>query len=131
MDQNNKTGKMTLPSWLSLRDILCTILAAILGLVAGWIDLHVTEVMVTILALLAAGLLSGMIQPAAAWRWAVLIAIGLPVMAALAVITDMQTAEPVQSDFRITLVALVFALAGSYTGVFIRHIIQKSAGRGQ
>ena len=129
MDQNNKTDKMASPSWLSPRDLFCTILAAVLGLVVGWIDLHVTEVVITILTLLAAGLLSGMIRPAAAWRWAILIAIGIPVMAAIAVMTGMQTAEPVQADARITLVALVFALAGSYAGVLLRRIVAKSTGR--
>ena len=84
-------------------------------------DLHVTEVLVTILALITVGLVLGLLQPVAAWRWAALIAIGLPIMASVAVVTGTQTAEPAHPDVRITLVEFAFALLGSYAGAFIRR----------
>jgi len=129
MDQDNQFRKKNSTSWQLPRDLAYTALAVILGLVIGWLDLHVTEVVVTILALLIAGLLLGLLQPAAAWRWAVLIAIGLPIMAAVAVTIGLQTAEPARLDLRITLVALAFALLGSYVGVFIRHTARTLTGR--
>jgi hypothetical protein len=107
-------GNKILSSWGSLRDLVCTALFVALGLVLGWLDLHVTEVIVTILALVAFGLLPSLIQPAAAWRWALLVAIGLPIVAVGAIKFGLRTAEPVQPDLRITLVALVFALLGAY-----------------
>ena len=67
-------------SWRSSRDLACTALALVLGLFIGWLDLQVTEVIVTVLALVTSGLLSGLVQPAAAWRWAILIAIGLKIL---------------------------------------------------
>jgi len=102
-------------------DLVSAVLATVLGLGIGWLDLHTTEVIVTIVPLLAAGAMLGLLRPKAAWRWAVLIALGLPVMAAVAKLTGMHTAEPVQWDPRITLVALVFALLGSYAGVLVRR----------
>lgn len=108
----------------SHHDLACGALALILGLGIGWLDLQVTEVAVTVLALLSAGLVSGLIQPAAAWRWAVLITAGLPIIAAVALAAGWQTAEPVQFDFRMFLVAVAFALVGSYAGVLIRHTMQ-------
>jgi hypothetical protein len=124
MAKKNKSENRVSISWRSPRNLACTVLAVVLGLVAGWIDLHVTEVVVTILALFTFGLLPGLIQPTAAWRWSLLIAIGLPFMAIGAITFGLRTPEPVHVDFRITLVALVFALVGAYTGVFIRYMIR-------
>ena len=124
MDQKNQFVKRTSTSWCSPFDLACTALAVALGLVAGWLDLHVTEVIVTILALMTGGLLLGLIQPKAAWRWALLIAIGLPLMAIVAIKFSLRTAEPVQPDIRISIVALVFASLGAYIGVFIRYILR-------
>jgi len=41
----------------------------------------------------------------------------------IAIQFSLQTAEPVQFDIRIALVAWVFAMLGSYMGVFIRTLI--------
>ena len=109
-------------SWRSRYDLICTVLAVGLGLVVGWIDLHTTEVSVTIVALLGTGLLLGIVQPVAAWRWAVLIVLGIPIMEAFAVITGTPTAEPVRFDVRIVLVTFVFALLGSYGGAGIGRL---------
>lgn len=124
MDQEIQSGNKTSTLWRSPRDLACTALAVALGLVVGWLDLHVTEVSVTILALMTFGLLLGLIQPAAAWRWALLIAIELPIMAIGAIKLGLRTVEPVQPDLRITLVALVFALLGAYIGAFIPYIMR-------
>ena len=107
-------------AWRSPYDLACTALAVVLALAVGWLDVHTTEVTVTILALLASGLLLGLLQPVAAWRWALALALGLPVMAAVALATGVQTAEPARLDPRIALVALAFSLAGSYAGVLVR-----------
>jgi hypothetical protein len=102
-------------------DLLCGVLASVSGLGIGWLDLHTTEVIVTIVPLIVAGVVLGLLRPKVAWRWAVLIALGLPVMAAVAKLTGMHTAEPVQLDPRVTLVALAFALLGSYAGALVRR----------
>jgi hypothetical protein len=129
MDQKNQSGNKTPVSWRTPRDLACIALALILGLVVGWLDLHVTEVAVTILALLVSGMLPGLIQPRAAWRWAILIAIGLPVMALVAVKSGMRTAETAQPDVLITIVAMVFASLGVYAGVLVRYLTRSLASR--
>ncbi len=116
--------------WRSPYDLVCTALAFALGLCIGWLDLHATEVTVTIVALLAAGLLLGLLEPRAAWRWAALLAIGLPVMAVIGRLTGMQTPEPIKLDPLVTLVALGFALVGSYAGVVVRRGLEAFAGGG-
>ena len=114
--------------WRSPLDGGCAVLAALLGLAIGWLDIHTTEVSVTIVALLAAGLICGLLQPQAPWRWAVVIALGLPVVAAAARLARVVTPEPVRVDPRIALVAAVFALAGCYAGAIIRRAVSTIIG---
>ena len=97
-------------------------LAVGLSMGIGWLDLHTTEVVVTIVPLLLAGLLLGLLQPTGAWRWGLLLAVGLPVMAVVARVLGASTAEPIQMDPRIVLVAAAFALVGCYAGVAIRRL---------
>ena len=118
-------------TWRSPYDLTITALALVLGLAVGWLDLHATEVTVTIVALLATGLLLGFLQPAAAWRWALLLALGLPVMEAFGLLAGLETPEPIRLDPRIALVALAFALAGSYLGALVRRGMGAIAGPGQ
>jgi MFS family permease len=114
------------PPFASLRrDATCIALAAAAGLGIGWLDLHTTEVTVTILALLLAGLLLGLLEPRGAWRWAALLALGLPIMALVAGLLRVHTAEPIRLDPRVALAALAFALAGCYSGVVVRRIAER------
>lgn len=110
------------PTAQSFYNLFCTILAIILGIIIGWIDLQVTEVSVTILTLLAVGLLLGLLQPKSAWRWALLISAGIPIMEMIAINFRLQTAEPVQLNPFVILIVLLFALIGTYVGVFIRRL---------
>ena len=107
----------------SLWDRSCMVLAAVLGLAIGWLDIHTTEVSVTIAALLAAGMVCGLVQPRAPWRWAILMALGLPVVAAAARFAKVVTPEPIQLDPRVMLVAAVFALVGCYAGALVRRAV--------
>jgi len=109
----------------SRRNATCTALAVAIGLGIGWLDLHTTEVLVTILSLCLAGLLLGLLQPRAAWRWAVLLALGLPLMAVLGRLLHLRTAEPIRLDPRIALLASAFALGGCYGGVAVRRIVAR------
>ena len=128
-NQDNRTGNQNSGKGFPGHDVRYMILAFLLSLVIGWIDLQVTEVMVTILMLLSGGLLFGLIQPVAAWRWGILLVIGLPIMELAAMGLGFQTAEPVQVDLRITLVALAFTLLGAYSGVLIRNSLRNPAGK--
>ena len=100
----------------------CTALAIATGLGIGWLDLRTTEVVVTVVALLLAALPLGFLNPKAAWRWALLLALGLPAMAAVGPLLRVRTAEPIRLDPRIALVAFAFALVGCYAGVLLRRI---------
>ena len=122
------TGYDVTAAQRSAHDLVCVVLATVSGLGIGWLDLHTTEVLATIVPLLTAGAVLGLLRPKAAWRWAVLIALGLPVMAAIGKLSGMRTVEPVQLDPRVTLVALAVALLGSYTGALVRRAASGIAG---
>jgi hypothetical protein len=94
----------------------------VLALGVGWLDLHTTEMSVTIAALLSAGVLLGLLQPIAAWRWAVLLALGLPLVAAAGRVLGVHTAEPIRLDPRIALVGFLFGLVGCYIGVAAKRM---------
>jgi hypothetical protein len=101
-------------------------LAMVLALAIGWLDLHTTEVSVTIVAFLSAGLLLGLLQPIGAWRWAVVLGLGLPVAAAVGRLAGVRAAEPIRLDPRNALVGFAFALVGCYVGVAVRRIGQST-----
>ena len=124
MERNHQSYKTVFSLWRSPFDITCTIIAIVFGLIIGWLDLHTTEVTITIISLLMAGFLLGLLQPNAAWRWAILIVLSLPAMVIFAQLTDMQTAEPARLDFRIIIVTSIITFIGTYTGFFIRKALR-------
>ncbi|MCB0790160.1 MAG: hypothetical protein H6595_02910 [Flavobacteriales bacterium] len=109
-------------NWRSPGPLTCIVLAIILGLGIGWIDLHTTEVAATIVPLLLAGFLLGLLRPMANWQWAILLSLGLPTMGALALWTGLPTAEPVHLDARIVSVAFLFAVVGTSMGAALRRM---------
>jgi len=110
------------PTLQSSRNLFSVIFAITLGIIIGWIDLQVTEVAVTILSLLIGGFLLGLLQQKSAWRWAFLITVGIPIMQIIAINFSLQTAEPVKLDPLVILIVLLFALIGTYVGVFMRKL---------
>ena len=113
---------MTPASKGSRSNAMCAALAVTIGIGVGWLDLQTTEVIVTILALVVAGLLLGLLQPESAWRWAALLASGLPAVASVAQLLHVRTAEPIRFDPGVALVAFAFAFVGCYSGVVARRI---------
>lgn len=108
---------------------LAIALSVALAVGIGWLDLYTTEVTVTILALLLAGLVLGLLQPGGAWRWAVILALGLPAAETVGRLLRVRTPEPIRLDPRIALVAFAFALVGCYTGVAFRRLRESQARR--
>lgn len=121
---SDKDRNISAASWRSGHNPVWVALAGAIGLGIGWLDLHTTEVIVTILALLSAGLLLGLLQPVAAWRWVLLLTVGLPVVAGIGQLLGVDTAEPIRLDPRVALLALAVGLVGCYTGVLIRRIVR-------
>ena len=67
--------------------------------------------------LLSAGLVLGLLKPVAAWRWALLLVLGLPVVTGCGHFLGVHTDEPIRLDPRVWLLSLAVGLLGYYTGV--------------
>ena len=95
------------------------------GLLIAFIDLGASEVQVPALLLLAFTFFTGFASPRAAWRWGIITGMWVPVFHIVRVSLEKNSAFSLHEDWG-SLLALVFAFAGSYGGSFIQRI---SAGK--
>jgi hypothetical protein len=100
-------------------------LAAGLGLaiIVGYVNTHTDEIPIVLsCALIATGLL-GLALPRAPWRWAVLVALALPVGQAIALVLGLRVPYPNSwSALPVTAVAVVPCLIGAYGRALVRRI---------
>jgi len=104
-----------------ITDILVTSFTVAAGLFAGWVDFHNDEVQAAVLVVLVGSGLAGLAQPAHAWRWAVIVALGIP---AVYLIGDAIGATPVSPpgpNLFGTLMALIPGFIGAYAGALARR----------
>ncbi len=104
------------------------LLALYLGLLVGLTDLRTDDPQLPALLLITFGLFLGFAQPRAAWRWALVLGLWIPVLgliARTAGVTDAQF-----SDVLVSLVVLVPALVGVYAGVFLGRLSSHSGDQG-
>jgi hypothetical protein len=111
-------------SWRSTA--VCALLALVGGLFAGVIDSNATEPQpAALLVLIFAGLL-GFAQPRNAWRWAIIVTLGLPLAQVSLRLLGAQPRDPVSPGEYATLIALIPAFIGAYGGVLIRRMSQST-----
>jgi hypothetical protein len=99
-----------------------------LGLFAGYFDSHTEEVPFTLLLLLGCGVVLGVMQPAGAWRWALLLGASVFLFHALEWLVGYQPRYPAEPNIFITLFALAPAFIGVYGGVLVRRMLEQARG---
>ncbi len=105
---------------------ICTTLALLGGLFAGAIDFNATEPQpAALLVLIFAGIV-GLIQPRAAWRWAIIVALGLPLAHLILRQLGWQPRNAPEPGEYATLIALIPGFMGAYSGVLIRKAVGAS-----
>lgn len=95
------------------------LLAIFLGMIVGWLDLRSDEVSATILLLLVFGMFLGFAQPRHAWRWALLLAMWVPLggfFSSALGLTNLPAASP---NWLASLVAFIPAFIGAYGGALV------------
>jgi hypothetical protein len=98
-------------------------LALVGGVIIGAIDFNATEPQpAVLLVLIFAGTL-GFVQPHSAWRWAIIVTLGLPLAHLSLRQLGWQPRDPVSPGEFATLIALIPAFIGAYGGVLVRRII--------
>ncbi len=93
--------------------------AIFLGIIVGWFDLRTDEVSLTILLLVVFGLFLGFSQPRHAWRWALLLALWVPLGGFVAQAWGLKNIVVPEPNWLPTLFAFVPALVGAYGGAFV------------
>ncbi len=111
------------PDPVSLRarsDLPIYLLGSAAGIVSGWVDLTINDLLLTALLVLAACMLLGTLRPRRPWRWAVVVAVFIPLtelVASLAGVTHLARAQ-IYASF----LTVLPGIAGAYGGSVVRGV---------
>lgn len=98
------------------------LLALMVGIWIGLVDFRSNEVQNAVLLLAVSGILFGFARPAGAWRWAVLLGLGVPIVHYAAFWLGMRPPYPVQPGIYACFLALLPAFICVYLGVGVRFV---------
>ena len=110
----------------SRRDTGFYVFAAGLGMLAGWVDIKVGDLLFTALLVLAPCMLLGMMRPARPWRWVVIVGAIVPVANLLAYLVLSQ--KPGRAQVYESFLAFLPGIAGAYGGALLHHAIENISG---
>jgi len=96
-------------------------LAALCGILSGWADVAINDLLFTALLVVSAGILLGMLRPRRPWRWVLLVGVFIPVteLAAYVILTVKPSRAQVYGSF----LAFLPGIAGAYGGSIMRNVI--------
>jgi hypothetical protein len=98
------------------------------GVIAGWVDVQVGDLLLTALLVLAPCMLLGMLRPQKPWRWVALVCVCVPAADLLAFLLVAQ--KPSRGQVYASLLSFLPGIAGAYGGAMMRGVIDNlSAGR--
>lgn len=103
-------------------DWLCVLLSLGTGLLLGFVDSHLEPVGMTVVLVALCGGAFGLTCPAGAWRWALLLGLGLFLWHLLEAAVGYKPPYPAEPSIFVTLVALVPAFVGAYGGALLRQL---------
>jgi uncharacterized membrane protein YphA (DoxX/SURF4 family) len=109
-------------------DALCWASSLGLGLLAGYFDSNVEEVLLTVLLVSACGVALGLIRPAGAWRWALTLGVGVFLFHVFEQATGRVPRYPAEPNIFVTLVVVAPAFAGVYGGAALRRMLEQVWG---
>jgi len=99
-------------------------LAIALGAIAGYVDLHEEDVQTPLMLLVSFAFFLGFAHPRSAWRWGLIIGISIP--AAHLIARAVRYRPPYPVSLPATIMAVGFAMAAAYLGVFMKRLIFSS-----
>ncbi len=104
-------------------DGACAIVALIGGLVAGVVDFNNNEPQAAVLVIVFFAGLLGFAQPRKAWRWAIVVGFGVPIVYLIATVFGLQLEGLPEPGWYAMLIALIPAFFSTYCGVLLRLAI--------
>jgi hypothetical protein len=110
-----------LPEGHSTGDSLQYLLAAAFGVMAGWVDIKVGDLLFTAMIVLASCMGLGFARPRKPWRWVVLVGIFVPIIEGLAYAILAQ--KPERAQIYESFLAFLPGIVGAYSGSFGRGVV--------
>jgi hypothetical protein len=104
---------------------LCLLIAFAGGIFAGWVDFNNDEVQAAVLVILVVTFVTGSIMPGKAWLWAMIVAFCLRAIYLVATQLGYQSISPPSPGWYASLIALIPAFIGTYTGALARFTITR------
>lgn len=107
--------------------MICFIGAVCGAIFAGWVDFNNDEPQAAALLILVVTFLLGLIFPKYAWLWATIVAFGLPGVYFFATSLGHQPVSSPSPGWYASLLGLIPAFIGAFTGVLGRAVINKAS----
>ena len=104
-------------------DVPIYLLAALLGMSAGLLEIRVGDLLITALFVLLSTLVLGLVRPIKAWRWVLVVAVFVPLLRLAAYCLVGQRAY--RAQIWESLLGFVTGTAGAYAGVLARKGIDE------
>jgi hypothetical protein len=111
----------TLPEGRSASDSLHYLVAAACGVIAGWVDVRVGDLLFTAVIVLASCMGLGFARPRKPWRWVVLVGIFVPIIEWLAY--AVLSFKPERAQIFESFLAFLPGIVGAYGGAFGRTVV--------
>jgi hypothetical protein len=105
----------------SSSDIVYYLLAASLGVAAGWLDIKVGDLLLTAMVVLSANMVLGFLRPRRPWRWVVLVGVFVPIVEWLAYFFLRE--KPFRAQVYESFLAFLPGIAGAYGGSVGRNVM--------
>jgi hypothetical protein len=110
-----------LPEGKSGGDGFYYLLAAGSGVLAGWLDIKVGDLLLTAMVVLVANMLLGILSPRKPWRWVLLVGIFVPLVEWLAYFFLAE--KPQRAQIYESFLAFVPGIAGAFGGAVGRNVV--------
>jgi hypothetical protein len=108
---------------LAINNLAIYLLAAILGIAAGLLDVAIGDLLLTALFILASTMLLGVLRPTHPWRWTIMVAICVPTVRLLAYLFLKQ--KPDRAHIYESFLGFLTGIAGAYGGSLGRRAVSE------
>lgn len=111
---------MTLTRYRWQLDAVCIAIAVIGGFLAGAVDFNNDEPQAAVIVIVVFAGLLGFIQPIKAWRWAIIVGLGVPAVYLIATALGYHSKSVPEPGWYASLIGLIPAFISTYCGVLLR-----------